>query len=158
MPLNKEQKKLSKVARDIYSWYPFDRKYIIDDRRLIICQSKTKKEELKKPYPEAEINPMGDLTGGTDVDSGTTNRKLGSDMTDSVTDGGLHDKDLSKADVSVNIYAYLKEQKTGKVVELSCAISDEFIDNKLYEKIVSIARKLIESLDGFEKFSELGLF
>ena len=101
---------------------------------------------------------MGDLTGGTDVNSGTTNRKLGSDMTDSVTDGGLHDKDLSKADVSVNIYAYLKEEKTGKVVVLSCAISDEFIDNKLYEKIVSIARKLIESLDGFEKFSELGLF
>ena len=44
----------------------------------------------------------------TDVDSGATNRKLGSDMADSVTGGGLHGKDLSKADVSANIYAWLK--------------------------------------------------
>ena len=35
-----------------------------------------------------------------------TNRKLGSDMARSVTGGGLHGKDLSKADVSVNIYAF----------------------------------------------------
>ena len=51
-------------------------------------------------YPDAEINPLGDWTGGTDVDTGATNRKLGSDMADSVTGGGLHGKDLSKADVS----------------------------------------------------------
>ena len=49
----------------------------------------------------AEINPLGDWTGGTDVDTGATNRKLGSDMADSITGGGLHGKDLSKADVSV---------------------------------------------------------
>jgi hypothetical protein len=47
-------------------------------------------------YPDAEINPLGDWTGGTDVDTGATNRKLGSDMADSVTGGGLHGKDLSK--------------------------------------------------------------
>ena len=43
------------------------------------------------------------------------------DMADSVTGGGLHGKDLSKADVSVNIYAWLEAQRTGKPVELCCA-------------------------------------
>lgn len=55
---------------------------------------------------KTKINPLGDWTGGTDVDSGATNRKLGSDMGRAVTGGGLHGKDLSKADVSVNIYAF----------------------------------------------------
>lgn len=62
-------------------------------------------------------------------------------MAQSVTGGGLHGKDLSKADVSVNIYAFLKAQETGKVVELSCAIGDETIDGRPYEEIVEIARK-----------------
>ena len=104
------------------------------------------------------INPLGEWTGGTDVDTGATNRKLGSDMADSVTGGGLHGKDLSKADVSVNIYAFLKAQSTGEVVELSCAIGDEFIDGKPYEAIVEIAREFIFDLGGFEKFAEWGLF
>jgi hypothetical protein len=92
------------------------------------------------------------------VDSGCTNRKLGSDMADSVTGGGINGKDCSKADVSVNIYAFLKAQETGKVVELSCAIGDEYIDGKPYSEIVSIAKDFIDSLGGFEKFSEWGLF
>ena len=49
------------------------------------------------------IHPfIGDWSGGTDVDTGATNRKLGSDMADSVTGGGLHGKDLSKAAHSAN--------------------------------------------------------
>ena len=108
VPLTDEQKKLSKIAKEIYERYPFDGKYILDGERLIICQSNAKKEELKKLYPEAEVNPIGDWTGGSDVDAGATNRKLGSDMGDSITGGGLHGKDLSKADVSINIYAWLK--------------------------------------------------
>ena len=157
VPLTDEQKKLSKIARDIYKRYPFDGKYILDGKRLIICQSNAKKEELKKLYPEAEVNPIGDWTGGSDVDSGATNRKLGSDMADSVTGGGLSGKDCSKADVSVNIYAWLKAQKENRVIELSCAIGDEFIDGKPYSKIVKIAKDYIDSLGGFEKFSEWGL-
>lgn len=74
------------------------------------------------------INPLGYWTGGTDVDTGATNRKLGSDMGKAVTGGGLHGKDLSKADVSVNIYAYLKAQEIGEVVDISCAIGDEKVD------------------------------
>ena len=157
VPLNDEQKKLSKIARDIYKRYPFDGKYILDGKRLIICQSNAKKEELKKLYPEAEVNPIGDWTGGSDVDSGATNRKLGSDMADSVTGGGLSGKDCSKADVSVNIYAWLKAQKENRVIELSCAIGDEFVDGKPYSEIVKIAKDYIDSLGGFEKFSEWGL-
>lgn len=103
------------------------------------------------------VNPLGDWTGGTDVDSGATNRKLGSDMADSVTGGGLHGKDLSKADVSVNIYAFLKSQKTGKPVELYCAIGDDEIDGIPYAEIVEIARKYIQSIGGFEPFAEWGL-
>ena len=157
VPLTDEQKKLSKIARDIYKRYPFDGKYILDGERLIICQSNAKKEELKKLYPEAEVNPIGDWTGGSDVDSGATNRKLGSDMADSVTGGGLSGKDCSKADVSVNIYAWLKAQKENRIIELSCAIGDEFVDGKPYSEIVKIAKDYIDSLGGFEKFSEWAL-
>ena len=110
-----------------------------------------------KDTPLAEINPLGDWTGGTDVDTGATNRKLGSDMADSVTGGGLHGKDLSKADVSVNIYAWLKAQKTREPVEMCCAIGDETVDGIPYSEIVETARAYIESVGGFEKFAEWGL-
>ena len=157
-PLTDEQVKLSEISRRIYSKYKSDGKYILDGNRLIICQSNAKTEELKSLYPGAEINPIGDWTGGTNVDTGATNRKLGSDMADSVTGGGLHGKDLSKADVSVNIYAFLKAQQTGKEVNLSCAIGDDKIDGKPYSDIVDIARRYINSVGGFEKFAEWGLF
>lgn len=157
VPLTKEQKELSKIAQDIYAKYKFDGKYILNEKRLIICQSNATSKDLKAIYPNAEINPIGDWTGGTNVDTGATNRKLGSDMADSVTGGGLHGKDLSKADVSVNIYAFLKAQATGTAVELCCAIGDEYIDNRPYEEIVEIAREFIFDLGGFERFAEWGL-
>lgn len=158
VPLTEEEKKLSVIARDIYKSYPFDGKYILNGERLIICQSNAKTKELRKKYPNADINPIGDWTGGTDVDSGATNRKLGSDMAQSVTGGGLHGKDLSKADVSVNIHAFLKAQKTGQPVVLSCAIGDDTVDGMPYSEIVEEAREYINSLGGFEKFAEWGLF
>lgn len=158
VPLSDEEEALSEIARDIFSRYPSDGKYILDQTRLIICQSNADRDELKDNYPKAEINPLGDWSGGTDVDSGATNRKLGSDMAGSITGGGLHGKDLSKADVSVNIYAFLKAQKTGETVELCCAIGDEMVDGKPYSEIVDIAGKYINELGGFEKFAEWGLF
>lgn len=79
-------------------------------------------------------------------------------MAQSVSGGGVQGKDLSKADVSVNIYAFLKAQKTGKPVELFCAIGDTEIDGKPYREIVEIARNYITRIGGFEKFSEWGLF
>ena len=157
MPVTDEQIKLTAIARAIYADYGCDGKYILDGTRLIICQSKAKAAELRKRYPAAEINPLGDWTGGTDVDTGATNRKLGSDMADSVTGGGLHGKDLSKADVSVNVYAWLKAQETGRPVELSCAIGDDTIDGRPYSEIVEMCRNFIESVGGFERFAEWGL-
>lgn len=158
VPLTTEEKKLSKIARMIYKIAECDGKYILDGKRLILCQSNVPARYLKRFYPDAEVNPIGDWTGGTDVDSGATNRKLGSDMAQSVTGGGLHGKDLSKADVSVNIYAFLKAQETKEPVELCCAIGDEKIDGKPYSEIVEIARKYIKKVGGFEKFAEWGLF
>jgi len=157
MPVTEEQRLLSVMARFIYEQYPYDGKYILDGERIIICQSNAPAMRLQEIYPNAIINPLGDWTGGTDVDTGATNRKLGSDMADSVTGGGLHGKDLSKADVSVNIYAWLKAQETGEPVELSCAIGDETIGGIPYEEIVETARDYIRSLGGFEKFAEWGL-
>ena len=158
VPLTNEEVLLSNIARDIYSQHRCDGKYILAGDRLIICQSNTKTEDLAWIYPNAEINPLGYWTGGTEVDSGATNRKLGSDMAQSVTGGGLHGKDLSKADVSVNIYAFLKAQKTGVPVELVCAIGDKKIDGKPYSEIVKIAGDYINSVGGFEKFAEWGLY
>ena len=158
VPLTNEQKILSLIARDIYSKYPTDGKYILGSKGLIICQSKATLKELNEEYPRAIINPLGYWTGGTNVDTGATNRKLGSDMADSVTGGGLHGKDLSKADVSVNIYAFLKAQETNKPVNLCCAIGDTEIDGKPYSEIVDIARKYIKEIGGFEQLACWGLF
>lgn len=158
VPINSEQKELSRIAHEIYEIYPSDGKYILDGSNLIICQSNAEKKDLLKTYPKATINPLGYWVGGTDVDSGATNRKLGSDMAGGVTGGGLHGKDLSKADVSVNIYAFLKAQETKEVVELCCAIGDEYVDGRPYGEIVEIAKKFICDFGGFEKFAEWGLF
>ena len=158
VPLTDEEITLSEIAHALYNEFPYDGKYILDGNRFIICQSNASTEELKKSYPAAIINPLGDWTGGPDVDSGATNRKLGSDMAQSVTGGGLHGKDLSKADVSVNIYAFLKAQATGEVQQFCCAIGDDTIDGRPYAEIVEIAREYIQALGGFEKFAEWGLY
>ncbi len=158
VPLTEEETLLSDVAREIYDFFESDGKYILDGNKFIICQSNAENLLLKRMYPGAIVNPLGEWTGGTDVDSGATNRKLGSDMAQSVTGGGLHGKDLSKADVSVNIYAFLKAQCTGKTVKISCAIGDEFVDGIPYEEIVEMARDYIAEIGGFEKFAEWGLF
>lgn len=159
VPVTHEQRLLTTYAHDIYQAYGSDGKYILDldADKLIICQSQAKKSDLREMFPQATINPLGYWTGGTDVDTGATNRKLGSDMGDSVTGGGLHGKDLSKADVSLNIYAWMMAQSTGKPVSLCCAIGDEFIGGVPYEEIVEMAREFIRHRGGFEKFAEWGL-
>lgn len=71
--------------------------------------------------------------------------------------GALHGKDLSKADVSVNIYAWLMAQKDKKEILMSCAIGDKDVSGVRYEEIVETAKKYIQSVGGFEKFAEWGL-
>ena len=157
-PKTTEQKRLSRIAHRLYNKYHSDGKYIIDGKKLIICQSNADSRLLREEYPSAIINPLGEWTGGLNVDTGATNRKLGSDMGDSVTGGGLHGKDLSKADVSVNIYASALARMLNKPVELSCAIGDEYVNGVLYAQIVRFAENYIRKIGGFEKFAEWGLF
>lgn len=157
VPVTEEQKKLTSIATYLYDQIGSDGKYILDGDRLIICQSNAKSDVLHELFNGAEINPLGDWTGGPNVDSGATNRKLGSDMGDSITGGGLHGKDLSKADVSVNIYAWLEAQKTRHPVEMCCAIGDDTVNGIPYSDIVETAREYVRSLGGFEKFAEWGL-
>lgn len=157
MPVTKQQVELTNIAKKIYALKAKDGKYLMYGDRLVICQSNVNSEYLRSLYPNATVNPLGDWNGGIDVDCGATNRKLGSDMGDSITGGGLHGKDLSKADVSVNIYAWLVAQKENRPVVLSCAIGDEKIDGKPYSEIVRIASEFIADLGGFEAFAEWGL-
>jgi S-adenosylmethionine synthetase len=133
---------------------------------LTICQSHLSREQepalrehLKNAYGIhlPTINPLGPWTDGPNTDSGATNRKLGSDMGDGVTGGGLHGKDLSKADVSVNIWCYLESIRTGHQVTASCSIGDETVNGIPYKDIVEQARLYIHTLGGFEKFAEWGL-
>jgi len=163
VPFTAEQIQLNNLAKSIYKKWPSDGKYLIDHGKLVICQSNAKNKDLLKftkkcgnSIESAVINPLGEWTGGTNVDCGATNRKLGSDMADSCTGGGLHGKDLSKADVSVNIYAWLKAQELKRPVELSCAIGDKTVDGKPYSFIVEIAREYIQKIGGFEKLAEWG--
>ena len=157
VPLTVEQDKLTAIAHTLYDKFGSDGKYILDGEKLIICQSKATRKELNAMYPGAIINPIGEWAGGIDVDTGAVNRKLGSDMADAITGGGLHGKDLSKADVSVNIYAFLKAQEFGRPVMYSCAIGDDKVGGAPFAEIVEIARKYIKEIGGFEKFAEWGL-
>jgi len=161
MPLSEEEVKLSALAKTIYEKFPSDGKYIMGEKN-IFCQSNADNETLKSMLPENSIiNPLGEWVGGTDVDCGATNRKLGSDMGQAVTGGGLHGKDLSKADVSVNIYCYLKAQILKKEVNAVCAIGDtNVLINGVevpYSDIVTVAKEFVKTKGGFEKFAEWGL-
>ena len=169
-----EQKLLTAIATSIYDKYPTDGKYIIRGAgklvepwfSVTVCQSHMPTDDnealaahLKEHYGIAEttINPLGEWTGGINTDCGATNRKLGSDMGDGVTGGGLHGKDLSKADVSVNIWCYLESIRTGHQVTASCSIGDETVNGIPYKDIVEQARLYILTIGGFEKFAEWGL-
>lgn len=168
-PVTEEQQLLTEIVRGLYCKFPTDGKYILDGKYLTACQSHVENpniigQTLSNWYdgqnvlsPVMVINPLGPWTGGPDVDCGATNRKLGSDMGNAVTGGGLHGKDLSKADVTLNIYCHIMAQKSGEEFNLCCAIGDEIVDDRPYSEIVEIARQYIKELGGFEKFAEWGL-
>lgn len=179
-----EENLLAKTVMELYDKFPTDGKFIYtaakngEDPEFIGCQSNVTLDDFERAMAETTLpeetelvlNPLGEWTGGTNVDTGATNRKLGSDMGRAVTGGGLHGKDLSKADVSVNIAAHLYAQKYRCTVDAVCAIGDEavaftfhrtgaetitrYVD---YADIVNIARNYINELGGFEKLAEWGL-
>lgn len=170
VPVTREQSLLSSTMRDLYESLPYDGKAVAHDKKVTICQSNVTYPETLTPflqwYDEATVNPIGPWTGGPDVDTGATNRKLGSDMGDAVTGGGLHGKDLSKADVSVNVTCHLLAQKTMQTVTATCAIGDESVTFEFedghgeaygYGDVVEFARDYVSGLGGFERLAEWGL-
>ena len=170
--VNDEEKKLTRIVRALYKKYTFDGKFIYDSETdtLIACQSNVDSDKLKEDLEltgikNVIVNPLGYWTGGSDVDTGACNRKLGSDLGRAVTGGGLHFKDISKADVAVNVYLHKMAQLSGKI-ELPvkyavCAIGDKdvVIDgvSKSYKEITKVALDYIKELGGFEKLAEWGL-
>lgn len=175
VPINDEEQHLSKIVRKLYEKWPTDGKFIYskDHDLFIACQSNAKGDELVSyltlktgAAKNITVNPLGDWTGGVNVDTGATNRKLGSDMGRAVTGGGLHGKDLSKADVAVNIVCHILAQETGQVVDALCAIGDDHIEFRRadnvshkvpYGDVVDMAAAYIKDLGGFEKLAEWGL-
>lgn len=198
--IKKEQATLTSLARALYKRFPYDGKYVVGWQKLsdevkednpkiycvTICQSHAKEYQINQcldeweqanyekqedyPFESCCINPLGPWTGGPDVDCGATNRKLGSDMGDALTGGGLHGKDLSKADVSVNIVCHLMATGYESAVSACCSIGDETVTFtihdplaprtiiRLYKDVVEDARNYIYEAHGsFEKFAEWGL-
>ena len=191
-----EQQILTSFAATMYEAFPTDGKYLINRMvydedpdyvvyELTCCQSCADHQDILgvyetweyenflskgyySPIESLNINPLGPWTGGIDVDCGCTNRKLGSDMGDGVTGGGLMGKDLSKADVSVNIVCYLKAVQSGQTVTAMCSIGDESVtfqyadgrrETETIADIVEMARLYILTDCGgsFERFAEWGL-
>ena len=168
--ISDEEVKLTKIVRKLYDENPTDGKYIFDEQTdtFIACQSNIKTEKLRDELAKTGIkniivNPLGDWTGGINVDTGATNRKLGSDMGRAVTGGGLHFKDISKSDVSVNVYLHkIANEQNLSEVTCKCAIGDKTltINGKeiSYKQITDEAFDYImNKIGGFEKLAEWGL-
>lgn len=176
VPSNWEEKDLSNLVREMYKKWPTDGKFIYDHEtdKVIACQSNADSADIECFIHDNPIgcrtiivNPLGDWTGGTDVDTGATNRKLGSDMGRAVTGGGLHGKDLSKADVAVNIACHIMANQNNSEVSALCAIGDREVKfimddgNDIclpYGSVLEMASGFIKKLGGFEKLAEWGLF
>jgi len=196
VPPTYEQKVLTALAATMYENIPYDGKYIINRKfweedpdyvsyGVTVCQSHATQQEICMllsafeksqfdakgifcPIDEYTINPLGEWTGGPNTDSGATNRKLGSDLGEGVTGGGLMGKDLSKGDVSINIVCFLKAVQSGQTVTACCSIGDEQVkfqyadgktETETFADIVEQARLYILTDCGgsFEKFAEWGL-
>ena len=191
-PVTEEQRLLTALTKTMDERYGSDGKSVLalrdgapSEGRLTVCQSKATWGDIhdciqqfawndRKPnalymFDPAQIviNPLGLWTGGLNTDTGAINRKLGSDMGEAVTGGGLHGKDLSKMDVTANIIAHIKAQASGQVVTCACAIGDEeltfqYADGRTETltvgEAVEQARLYILTQHGsFERLAEYGL-
>ena len=197
MPVTPEQRELTALIRTLDENFHSDAKAVLTAHRLIVCQSNASYDEVFQCIQEfvrhngygktiiggmtpaqITINPLGPWTGGLDADSGATNRKLGSDMGDAVTGGGLAGKDLSKADVSCQIVAHMLAQQYRTEVRAAYAIGDEQVTYHIsghgehqpdtlpdapdltlpFADIIERARLYVFTQFGsFEKFAEYGL-
>lgn len=155
------------ICRKLYEKHPYDGKIVLnwETEDLTICWSNTTAEQVKAIIPhDALVNPIGDWTGGVNVDTGITGRKLASDFYGiefPLGGGTMHGKDLSKADCSVNIYCFLRAKEKLEPVKAICSIGDKDVNvnGELipFAEIVAKAREYIDQLGGFEKLAEWGL-
>jgi S-adenosylmethionine synthetase len=169
---NADYERATALAMELGEAFPTDGKYLFDfeNSAATICQSNANaniaRHELLVGFESLIVNPLGEWTGGTDTDTGCTNRKLGSDQP-LCNPNGLHGKDLSKADVSVSVYITdLSRKLGGALVKAHCSIGDETVliemENSAptgvpFADIVAFARDYIRNLGGFEKFAEYGM-
>lgn len=163
-PITAEQKQLTDYMGEEYAKNPTDGKAIICEGEITHCQSH---DPRTGKIGGIRYNPLGTWTGGPSVDTGATNRKLGSDMGDAVTGGGIHGKDLSKADVSVNVFLHMLAQEQDHVFSAVCAIGDEKVNitdettgHEYYadfSEIVDVVADYIDRIGGFEALAEWGL-
>ena len=66
----------------------------------------------------------------------------------------LHEKDLPKANVQINIYAFSKVQLIGCVVEILCVTGDEFVIGKPHREIATKAKSFTSLAKKKKKFVE----
>ena len=180
-PTSNEEKLLTEIVKTLDEKFGSDGKCVISETenggyQVIVCQSNANEEEINEallPFKDKSvlrfiINPLGDWSGGINVDAGATNRKIGSDMGRAATGGGLHGKDYSKSDLSVNVVCHIFAQETNLTVKANCAIGDDKItfifSNGMmktldYPEIVAMAKNYIKDNFGgrFSKFAEYGL-
>ena len=166
-PMPETHEIANQICQDLYRKHPYDGKIVYnhDNGELTICWSNTTNAEIKELIPGAtSINPIGLWTGGINVDTGITGRKLASDfygIEKPLGGGTMHGKDLSKADCSVNIYCYLLAQETDEEIKAICSIGDKQVNvnGQLidFTEIVAKARQYINSIGGFEQLAEWGL-
>lgn len=166
-PMPQTHKVAMAICQTLYNKHPYDGKIVLneDTNDLTICWSNTTVDEIKGCEPFVKkANPIGYWTGGINVDTGITGRKLASDFYGieyPLGGGTMHGKDLSKADCSVNIYCYLKAQETGEPQKAICSIGDKDVNINgtmvSFSEIVGAAREYINRIGGFEKLAEWGL-
>ena len=155
------------ICFELYQHYPYDGKIVLneDTKELTVCWSNTTEEQIRQIIPTATlINPLGPWTGGINVDTGVTGRKLASDFYGieyPLGGGTIHGKDLSKADCSVNVYCFLKAWDEGKPQKAICSIGDTHVNvngQKVpFNDIVTIAKEYIRRIGGFENLAQWGL-
>ena len=166
-PMPDVHKLATDICKIIYKDHPYDGKIVLNDdtKELTVCWSNTTNSEIQVAAPGAtKINPIGLWTGGINVDTGITGRKLASDFYGieyPLGGGTMHGKDLSKADCSVNIYCFTLAQATGEPVKAICSIGDTHVNVNgemiPFADIVEVAKQYIDGLGGFEKLAEWGL-
>lgn len=186
---NQIEQSFTNLMAMIYQRFPTDGKGLIhcikDDTErffssidITICQSQAEEKDIQEIINEWKtklelvltntftvfnilINPLGKWEGGTYADCGLTGRKIGSDLGRAITGGSIQAKDLSKADVTLNIFAYECAKKSNKDVELCCSIGSNKIlidgDTYSYQYLTDEVKKYINKLGGFEKLAEWGL-